>query len=273
MHEEKMISSFDGTKLYFRKDVPDVHRAVVVISHGVHEHLNRYDHFAEKLNEAGIATYRFDHRGHGRSEGPKVFYNDYNEIADDINCVVELAKSENPGLPVFAFGHSMGGFGTAVFATKYPGKVSGVILSGAPTRQNKQIVNEMPIKGNPQDFIKGVSLGGGICHDEKLNAEHRADPLATTGMTVGVMNAMYYGVKWLKENPDRFVDPVLILHGCCDGPVSEKDSRDFFGEIASKDKTLKIYALLFHEILNEPCRDDIIAEIVTWLNRHIDAAK
>lgn len=273
MHEEKMITSFDGTRLYFRKDVPDGYKAVVVIAHGVHEHLYRYDHFAEKLYEAGYATYRFDHRGHGRSEGERVYYSDFNEIADDINCVVELAKKENPGKPVFAFGHSMGGYGTTLFATKYPGKVTGVILSGAPTRQNHQITGDMPLKGDPHDMVTGLTLGGGICHDEKLNAEHRADPYGTKGFTVGMMNSMYYGVEWLKKNPDRFTDPVLILHGCCDGPASEKDSRDFFSEIASKDKTLKIYALLYHEILNEPCHDDIIAEIVTWLDRHVEAAK
>lgn len=268
MDVEKMIPSFDGTKLYFRKDVPESPRAVIVIAHGLHEHLGRYDHFAEKLNETGIATYRYDQRGHGRSEGPRVFFHNYDEIVDDLNVVVETALRENPGLPVFVFGHSMGGFAATLFGTKYPKKANGIILSGAMTRYNKPTMGKLPID-EPADTYHIISLGGGICSDPEMNRAHQNDPLVDKRVSVGLVNTIYYGVEWLKENAKQFVDPVLILHGCCDGPVSEKDSRDLFGEIGSEDKTLKIYAFLFHELLNEPCRDEIIAEIMAWLNKRV----
>ena len=61
----------------------------------------------------------------------------------------------------------------------------------------------------------------------------------------------------------------MMLHGCKDGIVSERDSREMYGEISSEDKTLKIYAGLCHELLNEPCKDEIIDEILLWLNRHV----
>lgn len=85
---ESMITSFDGTKLYLKKETAADNKAVIVIVHGLCEHQGRYDYFAEKLHEAGIGTYRFDHRGHGRSEGEETFYSDFNELLDDTNVVV-----------------------------------------------------------------------------------------------------------------------------------------------------------------------------------------
>ena len=70
---------------------------------------------------------------------------------------------------------------------------------------------------------------------------------------------------WLKEHAKQFVDPVLVLHGANDGLVSELDSREFYGDIASTDKTLKIYAHLMHEIFNEPTRHEVIEEAITWI--------
>jgi lysophospholipase len=64
-----MISSFDGTKLYLNKEVSDGSTCVAVIVHGLCEHQGRYDYLADLFHKSGIDTYRFDHRGHGRSEG------------------------------------------------------------------------------------------------------------------------------------------------------------------------------------------------------------
>ena len=88
MTKEMMVPTFDGTKLFFRKDIPENPKAIVVVVHGLCEHLGRYDYVTEKLNQSGFGVYRFDHRGHGRSEGKRVFYSDYNEIVDDVNHFV-----------------------------------------------------------------------------------------------------------------------------------------------------------------------------------------
>ena len=106
----EMISSFDGTKLYLNKEIPDGPKAAVVIVHGLCEHQGRYDYLAECFHKAGVGTYRFDHRGHGRSEGERTYYGDFHELLDDTNVVVDMAIAENPGIPVFLLGHSMGGF-------------------------------------------------------------------------------------------------------------------------------------------------------------------
>lgn len=131
MQEERMIISFDGTKLRLKKDAVENPKALIVIAHGLCEHLNRYDYFTEKLNENGYSVYRYDQRGHGKSEGKKVYFKDFNEMPDDLGQILALAREESEGKKVFLFGHSMGGETVTLFGTKNPGMADGIITSGA----------------------------------------------------------------------------------------------------------------------------------------------
>ena len=266
MEKETYISSFDGTRLILKTSLPSAPKAIAVIVHGLCEHLGRYDYVSQKLLEHHFGVYRFDHRGHGRSEGKPVFYNDFNEMIDDVNAVVELAKSENPSLPVFLIGHSMGGFAVTTFGMKYPNKVKGIVASGAVTRFNRAF--EMPLD-LPVDSYFPNELADGVCSDPAVVEAYKNDPLVGKQVSFGLFYCLFAGVKWNKANSSKFVDPVLLLHGCNDGLVSEKDSRDLFGEIASKDKTLKVYAFLFHEIFNEPSKDEVIGEAISWMEKRI----
>ncbi|MFA0816100.1 MAG: lysophospholipase [Anaerofustis sp.] len=268
MFQDGMMSSFDGTKLYFRKDIPENPKAVVIIVHGLCEHLGRYDYLAEKLLREQILVYRFNHRGHANSEGKRVFYNDFNELADDVNAVVQFAKVENPSLPLILIGHSMGGMAVALYGTKYPNMVDGIVISGGLTRYNKHIMGDLPLD-MPADTYVPNALGDGVCSDPAVIEAYVNDPLVEKQISVGLINCLYYATEWLKKNPQDFVDPVFLMHGCDDGLVSEKDSREFFSEIASKDKSLKIYAHLFHEIFNEPIRDEVMSEAILWIKKHI----
>lgn len=269
MIEEKMIPSRDGTKLRLRKDTVENPKALIVISHGLCEHLNRYDYFTEKLNENGYSVYRYDQRGHGKSEGKKVYFNDYNEMPDDADVIINLARSESNGKKVFLLGHSMGGETVALYGSKYPGKTDGIITSGALTRYNNPLMgSQFPIEG-PVDTYVPNALGDGVCSDPKVIDAYVNDPLVEKQISIGLINQIYDGVQWLKGSASSFVEPVLILHGANDGLVSVKDSLEFFDEIKSVDKSLRIYANLFHEILNEPCKDEIIGDILLWLGKRV----
>lgn len=268
MRKEMDFHSFDGTRLYMVKDTVDHPKAVVVIVHGLCEHLGRYEYVTEKLNQEGYSVYRFDHRGHGKSDGKKVYYSCWTEISDDVNAVVEMAKEENPGIKLFVLGHSMGGYATTCFASRFPGKAAGIILSGALTRYNTPCAGPLPIDA-PEDTYVPNALGGGVCSDPAVVEAYGRDPLVEKQISVGLLNSIWQGVLWLKQNGGKFTDPVLMLHGCNDGLVSNQDSRELFGDIASEDKGLIIYPGLYHEILNEPCKDEIIADIVGWLSKRV----
>jgi lysophospholipase len=266
MEKETYIQSFDGTRLFLKINVPAAPKAIIVIVHGLCEHLGRYEYITQKLTDQNFGVYRFDHRGHGKSEGKPVFYNDFNEMIDDVNFVVELAKKENPTLPVFLIGHSMGGFAVTTFGMKYPGKVNGIVASGAVTRFN----STFPIPPNmPADAYFPNELADGVCSDPAVVEAYKNDPLVAKQVSFGLFYCLFAGVDWNKQNSSKFVDPVLLLHGCNDGLVSEKDSRDLFGDISSADKTLKIYAFLFHEIFNEPSKAEVIGDVISWLEKRV----
>lgn len=158
MQEERMIISFDGTKLRFKKDAVENPKALIVIAHGLCEHLNRYDYFTEKLNENGYSVYRYDQRGHGKSEGKKVYFKDFNEMPDDLGQILALAREESEGKKVFLFGHSMGGETVTLFGTKNPGMADGIITSGALTHYNHPVMgDQFPIEA-PDDTICQMNL-------------------------------------------------------------------------------------------------------------------
>lgn len=264
MEYEKYIKSYDGVNLFFKKNEVEKAKAVVVIVHGLCEHLGRYNHVASAMIESGLSVYRFDHRGHGRSEGTRAHYNKYEDICLDVKTVVDIAKEENPNKKIFVLGHSLGGYATALFGTKFPGYVNGIVLSGALTRYNAQICGPLPMK-LPSDTYLPNELGAGVCSDSAVIEAYGKDPLVEKSFTVGLINCAGEGIEWMKTNAKDFVSPVLILHGANDGLVAEKDSRELFGEISSDDKSLHIFSGLCHEIMNEPCKKEIIQEIIDWI--------
>ena len=266
MEKETYIQSFDGTRLFLRTNIPATPKAIIIIVHGLCEHLGRYEYMTQKLTGRNFGVYRFDHRGHGKSDGKPIFYNNFNEMIDDVHSVVELVKKEHPTLSIFLIGHSMGGFAATTFGIKYPKAVKGIVASGAVTRIN----NAFPLPPDmPADEYFPNELTDGICSDPAVVEAYKNDPLVARQISFGLFYCLFAGVDWNRQNSGMFVDPVLLLHGCDDVLVSEKDSREFFGDISSKDKTLKIYAFLFHEIFNEPSKDEVIGDTIHWLEKRV----
>ena len=266
--EEKMIESFDGTKLYMRKDLPDGFKAVVVVVHGLCEHQGRYDYLANRFNASGLATYRFDHRGHGRSEGERTFYSDFNELFDDTNVIVDMAISENPGKPVFLLGHSMGGFTVVGYGIKYPNKLRGIVTSGALVYDHQRLISDMPAGMDIHAHLPN-ELGSGVCSVKEVVEKYGTDPLNTMFFTPGLVYALQKGSAWVSKNIKDFSYPVLMLHGEKDGLVSVKDTYQSFNEVSSIDKQMKIYGRLFHEIFNEYCRNEVIDDAAGWIKNRI----
>ena len=266
---ERIISSFDGTELYVKTEVAEGCKAIVVIVHGLCEHQGRYDYFAEKLHAAGYGTYRFDHRGHGRSQGENPNYGTFHEILDDTNVIVDLAIGENPGVPVYLLGHSMGGFAVSLYGAKYPDKkLRGIVTSGAAVCDTIGLFAGAPAGLDPNIQLPN-ELGGGVCSVAEVVDWYGKDPYNRKAYCIGLVYALKEGQAWFSESMKTFAYPVFMTHGEKDGLVGMDDSVIFFRNAASADKTLKIYGNLFHEILNEYCKDDVSADMIQWMDARI----
>lgn len=193
---DQFVESFDGTRLFYNPEVSPQDRAVIVIVHGLCEHQGRYDYFAQKMHDAGIGTYRFDHRGHGKSDGECAYLGDFNEILDDTNVIVDRAIAENPDKPVFLFGHSMGGFAVALYGVKYPDKrLAGIICNGGLTADKAGFLNGVPAGLDPHMQLPN-ELGDGVCSVEEVRDWYVKDPLNRKTFAVGIAYALKDGITW-----------------------------------------------------------------------------
>jgi len=269
--QEVRLTAGDDVDLFVSKHVLADARAVIVIVHGLCEHSGRYQYVTAEFNNFGYSVYRFDNRGHGRSGGDRGYINDFNELIDDAQKVVDRVRLENPGLPVFMLGHSLGGFIAAACAVKYPGRLSGQVLSGAAVMIQPVLaaLEGVDFSETPRAPIVNT-LTDMVCRDPEVVRAYREDPLNLKEFTTRLMSeSLLRGARWLMNRQVDYACPCLILHGGADQIVTPDASLYFYEHIASKDKELKIYDGLYHEILNEPEKGMVMKDIHLWLAERI----
>lgn len=275
LRHEGYIKSFDDTELYYVKDVPEKAKAIVVIVHGFAEHLARYEYLTEKLIENNYGVYRFDNRGHGNTKSEKGYIKKYDEFIKDADTIVNLAKKENPSVPIFMLGHSMGGFIAATYGIIHPDKLKGQILSGAATTITPEV------RGFKGTLLKGLNkivpklkiknpISNTLCKNETVVEKYISDPLVLKEASLNLyVEFLIKGVNWLNNNMSNYNYPCLILHGSDDRIVPKEASENFYNKISSIDKKITVFEGFYHEIMNEKYKDQVIGEINAWLDERI----
>jgi alpha-beta hydrolase superfamily lysophospholipase len=271
----QMDSSFvgnNGVKIYAKKNIVTNPKANVVIVHGICEHLDRYDYLCQKLNEQGYNVYRYDARGHGRSEGNRGDLNEYQDFLIDLDTYINNVKNEYPDLKLILLGHSMGGLVATSYAATFNEKIDYLALSGAANVTPKQA---RPLKILPMFLIKKIkyknNLGEGVCSDKEVVEKYNNDPLVLKEATMGLMkNVFIGGCGLVKDNISRIKVPTLVMHGKGDGIVDYTTAEWTFNNLSVEDKELKIYDGLYHEIFNEVKKDVVIEDLINWLNKRVE---
>ena len=252
-------------------------RAAVVLSHGKDEHTGRYRHVIAALTECGYAVYAHDHRGHGRSDGPRGVIVRFDDYVDDLHLLVETVRGRHPGLPLFLLGHSMGGLIAARYAIVRQEFLAGLILSGPA----------FLIGGNVPAWKKRVMLllgrvapnlrlppspPGTLSRDLEIDELFLSDPLCHNEPTrVGFARALYLAAEATRPRGGELTSPLLLMHGAADTLTSPRGSEQFFRAVASRDKTLKLWPDNRHEIFNDLDKDAVIAFMLGWLDDRIHA--
>lgn len=265
------IKTQDGLNLHLQKDIPaSKPKAIVVISHGLASHSGVFGDFAKTMNANDIAVYRFDHRGHGKSDGrDSIHIKSYFEMVEDLRLVVQKAKSENPNTPVFVLGHSMGGHISALYGTKYPQDVNGFILAAGVLRYNQMNFGHLPRPEPAGSFVNGFESAHKTLNlpipDMGAGLSLPNDPLMLEKFSVSFPNSFKDGIQYLKDNDDKFVAPVLLVSGDADLYVVPKDAIDFYNETNSVDKSLRLYPNIGHMLMLDNNGKMIVQDIVNWI--------
>ncbi len=252
-HPEGLLAGAGGAEIYWQAWLPSGEpRAVVVIAHGIGEHSGRYGHVAARLNAAGFAAYALDHRGHGRSSGPRGLIDRMDHAVSDVDSFVTLAAARHADHPSSA----AASLGSAQASTRLE---AWALAAVAPTAGVMEIDPSL------------------ISHDPAVVRSYREDPLVYQGQlparTVAEVAATVEG---FAAGVPALRVPLLVMAGTGDRIVPPSGSRMMYDRAGSPDRTLRLYDGLYHELFNEPERRVVLGDVTGWLDartvpQHVEA--
>jgi alpha-beta hydrolase superfamily lysophospholipase len=296
-------SSTGKNQIHARICTPDgVPRGIVQIAHGIAEHINRYEDFMRFLAENGFVAVGNDHLGHGKSiarleeQGIFAEKDGWNYVVEDMKKLREQVKEQFPNLPYVFFGHSMGSFLTRTFLILHPDLYDAAILSGTG-HQAAALVNGGFLAAELMTKLKGPRSSGQALNDMAFGSyckrienprtpfdwlsrdsetvdKYIADPLCGFVCKTSLYRDMMGGLKFLtsqkninKMNKDA---PIYFMSGAED-PVGDygagvETAYKAFCRAGLKDVMIRLYPGGRHEMLNELNRDDVMQDILNWLN-------
>lgn len=277
-HKEARFAAPDGLELYEQCWLPDsAPKAVVALAHGVNEHSGRYAELAEVLNQRGFALWAMDLRGHGRSAGPRAWVERFDDYLADLHVFLDRVRCGAPCERIFLMGHSMGGAIAALYAITRRPQLQGLILS-APAlviggRVFPLLRHLAGVVSRLFPRLRLVRLGCRfVSRDPAVVERFRNDPLVYHGrFPVRTGAEILRSAARIGEQMEQVRLPLLILHGTGDVVTDAEGSRRLYARAASADKTLCLYPGLYHEVLSEPEKDRVRADLLNWLDKRCAA--
>ncbi len=246
---------------------PDA-RYVAIVVHGYAEHIGRYAHVIERLLADGATVYGLDHLGHGRSEGERALVTEGEHLTADLGLLVTLARSENPGLPLVMIGHSMGGLVATRYAQTHPTELDALVLSGPVIGANPAIAALLELDPIPEVPIDPAVLS----RDPAVGEAYVADPLVYNGpFKPETLRSLFAAVAAVAEGPSFGSLPVLWIHGAEDALVPYAPVAEAFEHLRGEASEEKAYPGARHEIFNETNRDEVLDDVVAFINAQISS--
>jgi acylglycerol lipase len=264
----------DGKKLYaYLWGEPEQAKAIVVLVHGLGEHIQRYQHVAAKFNEHAIAVLSFDQRGHGQTEGKRGLIPSGDQLMDDITSAIKLAREICPGKPVFLFGHSMGSVEVLFYGLTRTEKVTGILATSTPLYLNPASAKQRKLAQLFGKFLPGLTMNNGLdanglSRDVAVVKNYKEDPLVHPMASVRLANFMFDASDYVLAHAKDWKTPLYLAHGTAD-PICDIRGTDQFAKDVSGDITYKRWEGLYHETHNELNQDETIAAMVNWVDQRI----
>lgn len=246
-------------------------RAVIVMVHGIGEHLKRYLNWAELFGKAGIGFVGVDLPGHGRSPGRRGHIRNYNIIREILDILIKSSRQTFPGIPLYLYGHSLGGGIVLDYIIRNNPRISGAIVTSPWLR----LTSEPPrikiiIASVMKNIMPGLVQPTGlivehISHDKEVIEKYKSDPLVHDKCSVSLFHSAMSSGKYALQHSFELKIPTLILHGSDDMITSPEGSREFASKNSKTD--IKIFEGGFHELHNEFFRNDVFEYILKWIDK------
>ncbi len=248
-------------------------KAVILLIHGLGEHVQRYSYWAGLFNKERIAFAGIDLPGHGRSDGRRGNIKNSRLLREVFDILINSCRQTFPGVPVFIYGHSMGGCFVLDYTIRKNPVIKGIIvtspwlrLSFEPSQTKLFLVSIMKY------LVPGLTQPSGlveehISHDKTAVADYKNDNLVHDKISVGLFNAVVTSAKYSLTHASELKVPALILHGSDDLITSPEASREFASKTDMAE--LRIWQGGYHELHNEPFKDEVFNYILEWINTRL----
>jgi alpha-beta hydrolase superfamily lysophospholipase len=269
------LTANDGIHLHTKYWRPAAgSKAVVCLIHGLGEHSGRYAHVAKALNGAGYAVLAFDLRGHGQSGGPRGHADSSEKFLEDIEFLLAEAEKRHHGEPRFLYGHSLGGVLVLYYTLRRRPHLAGVV-STSPGLQTSLVEQKLKVTfaKTMAAILPKMTLPTNLdadllSHDPQVSQAYRNDPLVHDRASLAMASSTIRAIEWTKEHAGEFPTPLLLIHGTDDQIAYPSGSQEFAARV-SDNCTLRLWKGLYHETQNEPEKDQVIAEIIQWMDRQL----
>ena len=303
--QTQTVSAGDGTQLhYFRWEPAGPVKAIVQVCHGLAEHAERYGRFAQAANAAGYAVYAQDHRGHGRTgqasgqRGVFAERDGWDTVVADLHTVGKRIRADHPGLPVFLLGHSMGSFLARAYAIRHGREIAGLVLSGTamdPGLLGKvgggiaAVIGKARGRATPSKLLDTMSFGkynaafkpnrtdyDWLSRDNAEVDRYVADPECGWVASAGMFQDLVGGLSLVNRDAEVRLIPADLPIALFSGELDPVGGRTAVTAVAAQlrrvgvvDVTTHVYPGARHEILNETNRDEVMGDILEWLDTHL----
>lgn len=281
MTPQPTLTTRDGLRLYWREWPVDDARGTVLIVHGHGEHIGRYLHVVDALNQQGWAVAGYDHRGHGRSPGKRGRLQHPDDLLHDLAAAIDLARQRLSHGPLVVLAHSMGGVTAARFALGQMGledapwarAVEGYVLSSpaldvAPNALQRLLLAVCgPLA--PDLAVSSGLKSAWVSRDAAEVAKYDADPLVHDRITPRLALFMIDSGRTVLAHATQWHVPTLLVYAGSDRCVAPAGSDRLAAAAPREWLTAQRYPALYHEILNEPERAEVLADIGQWLDRAV----
>lgn len=276
-YRQVSIPAYDDINLYAQIWNPGSEvRAVLVVVHGGFEHSGRYAHVAAFFTGRQFAVYACDLRGHGRSEGVRAHIEKFDDFLHDMDVFLAYVRNDFPDKDVFILAHSAGALITlAYLLARGRAGVKGVVFS-APALKVYNIDSAVTrvavhLVALISPDVKFPLLDARfLSHDAGVVEAYRRDVLVhKEGVTARVVSELLQAMRRVRRKFRQVDFPLLILHGTRDRFADIRASRHLYRAARSADKSIRYYGGLFHELLQEPEKEQILGEIYEWINKRI----
>jgi alpha-beta hydrolase superfamily lysophospholipase len=275
IYQELAATAAGGEHLSYRAWRPrtGTPRGVLVVVPGFKSHSGRYAWAGGELARAGFAVYALDLRGRGHSDGRRFAVGSFSEYVQDVETVVTAVRSKEGDVPLYLLGHSAGAVVAMLYAIDHGQGIAGVVSIG--------IAQELPAPGFALSAFKVLSRlaphapvlrlkSGDFTRDQIMLAEMNADPLiATESEPLQTVAALIRANEALRDQVGLLRAPVLFMHGTADHAARPSGSEHLYAAAGSKDKRLKFYEGMRHEPLADVGREQVLADILQWLDEHL----